>query len=352
MVNNHYRWDFIGLSTDTKPTPETSEKVVDGSTFYTSDDSKLYVWCQGEWYEKIVEGGCGGSDINVVQTTGTSTTDVMSQDATTSMVFNDPTTTERVQLGSSSSSTGYHTIAIGTSSNSASARAIALGDSSYANASSSVALGAGATTSTAGTVDVGCSRIGSIGYNSTNYRLITGAHDPVNAHDVATKGYVDANAGGSSYKTLTEADYNWNSVNKTTTGTLDSIAPWLLDDGTYYIDNTVYVALRNSSKKSTSSVYANKSFIVFKDPDINGISTGILLYSPSNSYTQPLFLPYINNGALQVSSEDQGLLLNQSTIQNNLTTTTSNRVLDARQGKALKDLIDALDARVTALEGN
>lgn len=60
MVAQHYRWDFIGLSTDTKPTPETSEKVVDGSTYYTSDNSKLYVWCKDQWYEKEVEGGGGG----------------------------------------------------------------------------------------------------------------------------------------------------------------------------------------------------------------------------------------------------------------------------------------------------
>lgn len=91
MVNNHYRWDFIGLSTDEKPTPETSEKVVNGSTFYTSDDSKLYVWCDGEWYEKIVSGGGGGSDINVVQTTGQSTNDVMSQKAVTDAIAAIPT---------------------------------------------------------------------------------------------------------------------------------------------------------------------------------------------------------------------------------------------------------------------
>ena len=59
MVAQHYRWDFIGLSTDTKPTPETSPKVVDGSTFYCSDTSKLYVFCKDTWYEKVVEGGGG-----------------------------------------------------------------------------------------------------------------------------------------------------------------------------------------------------------------------------------------------------------------------------------------------------
>ena len=84
MVNNHYRWDFIGLSTDEKPTPTTSEKVVDGSTFYCSDNSKLYVWCKDNWYEKTVSGGGGGtSDFNDITnrpkykgTEMTSTTDI------------------------------------------------------------------------------------------------------------------------------------------------------------------------------------------------------------------------------------------------------------------------------------
>lgn len=46
------RWDFIGLSTDTKPTPATSKHVVDGSTFYEVNTSKLYFWTRDRWYEK------------------------------------------------------------------------------------------------------------------------------------------------------------------------------------------------------------------------------------------------------------------------------------------------------------
>lgn len=46
------RWDFIGLSSEDKPTPATSKKVVDGSTFYEADTSKLYFWTQNNWYEK------------------------------------------------------------------------------------------------------------------------------------------------------------------------------------------------------------------------------------------------------------------------------------------------------------
>lgn len=60
MVAQHYRWDFVGLSTDTKPTPATSEKVVDGSTFYCSDTSKLYVFCKDTWYERKALGSGGG----------------------------------------------------------------------------------------------------------------------------------------------------------------------------------------------------------------------------------------------------------------------------------------------------
>jgi hypothetical protein len=38
-------------------------------------------------------------------------------------------------------------------------------------------------------------------------------------------------------------------------------------------------------------------------------------------------------------------------VANSLDVTKAGKVLDARQGKALKDLIDGLDERVTALEG-
>ena len=51
-TQQYTRWDFIGLSTDTKPTPATSDKVVDGSTFFAADTSKLYFWTKGQWYNK------------------------------------------------------------------------------------------------------------------------------------------------------------------------------------------------------------------------------------------------------------------------------------------------------------
>lgn len=61
MVAQHYRWDFYGLSTDTKP-DATNPRVADGSTYYEADTSKLYVWYNDQWYEKQSTGGGGGGE--------------------------------------------------------------------------------------------------------------------------------------------------------------------------------------------------------------------------------------------------------------------------------------------------
>ena len=50
-IQQQTRWDFIGLSSETKPTA-TNAKVVDGSTFYEADTSKLFFWTKDRWYEK------------------------------------------------------------------------------------------------------------------------------------------------------------------------------------------------------------------------------------------------------------------------------------------------------------
>lgn len=333
MVSQKYRWDFIGLSTDEKPTSETSDKVVNGSTYYCSDTSKLYVYCDGTWYERKPLGGGGGggtSDFNeltnrpkyngvdmtgstnipevvtysdftgtdgttagtaglvpapagtdagkflkadgtwdtaggsgptVVQTTGTSTTDVMSQNAVTSMVYADPATQYKIKIGAGASSEGsdaivighnaaatkmsavaigYNataeglmTISIGSSTRAAGAQSCAIGYSANANGTQScaigfgsgdgatqygvsvgagaqakakgaIALGAGSGYSgmTAGEMHIGTNNT-SYGYNSSNYRLLTGLYDPQSDHDAATKGYVDPTTDSSAPTTAT-----------------------------------------------------------------------------------------------------------------------------------------------------
>ena len=338
MVAQHYRWDFIGLSTDTKPTPETSEKVVDGSTFYCSDNSKLYVWCKNQWYEKEVSGGGGttytaGDGINIAdntisvdtttiqpkltagigiditdntisatgggggiteltsadfnyptdnpdgialwlldegeyvfstnlkvykttslsatwnaktylkiilkantalhydedsgkwsdiwmgaggtgftetylmygtikQGTGTSTADVMSQNAVTGMVFADPSTQQKIKIGAGTSSsegnngveighnayaTGYNAVALGYNAGADATGSVALGFGSYAHGYGRISLGAasGSNDYTAGVMTIGPSNT-LYGYKSTNYRLLTGLYDGQSAHDAAT----------------------------------------------------------------------------------------------------------------------------------------------------------------------
>ena len=51
-IQNATRYDFIGLSTDDKPTPATSYLVTTGSTFYEANTSKLFIYCGDRWYEK------------------------------------------------------------------------------------------------------------------------------------------------------------------------------------------------------------------------------------------------------------------------------------------------------------
>lgn len=159
----------------------------------------------------------------VVQTTGTSTTDVMSQNAVTSMVFADPSTNYAVRIGNSSNnqttygvaighaamvtlqgvngvaighdakSQGNGQISIGSGSGSgANAGGISIGESSKAFGRGSVAIGlaSGDTNLAQGQFDIG-SRNTSYGYNNSRYRLLTGLYDPQSDHDAATKGYVD-----------------------------------------------------------------------------------------------------------------------------------------------------------------
>ena len=240
MVDNHYRWDFIGLSTDEKPTPETSEKVANGSTFYCSDNSKLYVWYNTQWYEKVIEGGGGGTsytagdginisnneisvdtdtiqpkltagtnitiDANnvisaeggggptVVQGIGTSTTDVMSQDAATKMVYVNASRS-KIKIGTSSSNFGTDSIGIGNGADAVGNYNVVIGSGAGISSSSisgAIALGYGAKVSEKGQFDVGTGYYSNSGYNNTNYRLLTGLYDGQSAHDAVTVEQVNA----------------------------------------------------------------------------------------------------------------------------------------------------------------
>ena len=274
MVAQHYRWDFIGLSTDEKPTPQTSEKVVNGSTYYCSDNSKLYVFYNDTWYEKTVSGGggtsytagsginisddtisvdtttiqekltagvnvsisdntisatdttysnfvgtdgtaagtaglvpapattdagkflkadgtwdtAGGGGVTVVQTIGTSTTDVMSQDATTKLVYGGlgAGVGKAIKIGSTfTTSSSGDRVAISYAANASGERGIAIGRGATASGNGAIALGTASTASSAGEMNIGTTNA-SYGYNSSNYRLLSGVYDGQSNHDAAT----------------------------------------------------------------------------------------------------------------------------------------------------------------------
>jgi len=237
----------------------------------TTPETYTYTW---------TEVATSASMPSVVQVTGDSTTSVMSQDATSKMVFRtrgsgypwDPTNyVKYINIGGKDTQTtvladGWG-INIGGYGNGGTSRQISdasvtIGHGTYAagrgdviignpgstginsNLTNSVVIGNGAgpsgsgaslyrnslvtigynaqvpTQSITGAVAIGaCSyaqangemNIGSTnttyGYNSSNYRLLTGVYDPINAHVAATKGYVDTAVSGA-VATINSTDWS------------------------------------------------------------------------------------------------------------------------------------------------
>lgn len=148
---------------------------------------------------------------SVVQTTGTSTTDAMSQNAVTSMVYADPSTKYNVAIGNESGYTvGSLATAVGGGTRATAERSVALGSYARAQHPYSIALGAGAGTSAQGEMSIEIKNgVTNAGYNNTQYRLLTGLYDPQSAHDAATKGYVDTAISGISVPgTFTTNEWN------------------------------------------------------------------------------------------------------------------------------------------------
>ena len=279
-------------------------------------DAGKFLKADGTW-----DTAGGGSGPTVVQTTGTSTTDVMSQNAVTSMVFADPSTRYKVQIGDSAYAPGIGSAALTSSATARGQFSIALGPGSLADTSAQggIALGAYSSATTKGQVDVSSSST-SYGYLNSNYRLLTGLYDGQSAHDAATKGQLDsiaiknagapttatvgtvgqlledttngklyqctavdttdpqnpsytwtevgAGGGGSGVIELTSADYNWNiTAGNATTEPFDCVALWLLPVGLYYRTNGVVVKIAKASQAVT---YGYDTFLVSEVSQASG----------------------------------------------------------------------------------
>lgn len=176
----------------------------------------------------------GGGGPTVVQTTGTSQTDVMSQNATTELVYPDITNkpnavkvgavwtgrtpgSESVSLGPWATGETQYAIAIGANSqasgstgpiaigqaaksaasssisigydasvaNSNHHEGVAIGYNAKANARYTIALGSNAKATKQGEMNIGAGTTNH-GYNSSSYRLISGVYDGQDLHDAAT----------------------------------------------------------------------------------------------------------------------------------------------------------------------
>ena len=198
------------------------EDTTNGKLYICTDATNPYVW------EEVGAGGGGGP--SVVQWAGTSTTDVMSQNATTKMIYPSysgtvlkaikiigqspsTTTSEEVSIGYGiTGAAGRASVGMGYQAKNSGERSVAIGNYARATADGSIAIGEGAYASTRGEMNIGTSTSASYGtsygYNNTAYRLLTGLYDPQNDHDAATKGYVDTAVAGAGAATFTTNEWN------------------------------------------------------------------------------------------------------------------------------------------------
>lgn len=142
--------------------------------------------------------------VSLTQSTGTSKTNAMSQNAVTSMVFSDPSTQRIVRIGNANTS-GSQSVSIGVGAGASVNESIAIGANAMANGPATLALGSSSTATQAGEISFPYCRSGgasgvvnfgpynaSFGYNNSKYRLLTGLYDGQSAHDAVTVSQVNS----------------------------------------------------------------------------------------------------------------------------------------------------------------
>lgn len=171
-----------------------------------------YMWVlleDGETHGWEHIGATNEVTITLYDSLGSNTDGAITQRAATRLIY--PSTVgaaiaigERTDFGLQTIAIGYgakaymYSIVIGNNATSGGASgrvlySVALGQGADANnTEGSVAIGAFSKPTEHGEVNIGSTMTG-WGYNYTNYRRLSGVYDPQQAHDAATKGYVDNN---------------------------------------------------------------------------------------------------------------------------------------------------------------
>lgn len=211
-------------------TAKTGTTYTDTGTFTTTDDPTARTATQSQWEDladKVEAASVAQSTL--YDTPGTNIDGAMTQLATTSLIdsllpgaheytgrinigFRNylAAGTENVYLGyylnyqgggstnygSYNISIGYNTgignrtTGVGSFNIATNNRSSAYGTDAQATGQGSVAIGAHSRASQQGQMDIGTSSL-AYGYNSSNYRLLSGVYDGQSAHDAVTKGQLD-----------------------------------------------------------------------------------------------------------------------------------------------------------------
>lgn len=354
----------------------------------TTDAGKV-LGANGSW----VTGGP-----NVVQSTGTSTTDVMSQNATTRMVYDDPNAQTRIKIGGSTIIGSDQNTVVGYGSGANGAKAVAIGANNWASGSFGIALGAGAAATQQGQFDVSTgASYPTRGYNNSTYRLLTGLYDGQNAHDAATKGQLDSavtgieseldskqdvltagqnihitdesgnlviSADSTTYtageaiditnsvisatntgkaRELTTADYNF------PTNSPDGVALWKLPYGSYTWAQGVKIYSDSGATYGERRSFCNYSNYATVMPYFGGSGTvTIYVYGYYNINMLHRFIMRLDvNTDAGSASGDIDFPLAEASVIDNLTTQARYLPLSANQGRTLNNRIGNLSTLTT-----
>jgi len=382
-TDNHYKY-FWALPMENSTVPSRRTINIGGSIFGGCNNNDNLVIGTGT----IAEGGAWNCTGNMILAP-------FYNSSSRAMLANNERTTDSIIIGRGQINGGQANVAIGHSTT------VRTGDQTLSSTKSGIAIGAGSTclnpnsiaigvyseTSRSGEFNIGASgNGGGWGYNSSDYRILAGVYDGQQAHDAATYGqvisYSAINGAGAPttategkyvgqlyYDTTNEAMYFLKTIDTTTTpatytwealgggggggggatkltsadynykygsGDPDGIAPWLLDEGMYVFEDGIMVYKNYASMASTTG---------------NGL---IVMAKPTSTHKGLFILSYPDQRPELTYNIDEAGMFGTTLpfpvlVTNTLTSTSTTNALSAKQGKALKDMIDEIVPQTNTL---